>query len=160
MRQSSSSREKWDLRYLNLAEHVSSWSKDPSTKVGAVITDTDNHILSIGFNGFPRGVEDTIERLENRETKYALVVHAERNALLFAGQPVKGSRLYTWPFMPCSVCAGMVIQAGVTEVIAPYSDNPRWQQSFALTEMMFQEAGVRLSLYLPKEEEKCQTLTV
>ena len=115
----------WDRRFLALAEHVAQWSKDPSTKTGAVIVDEDNRVISIGYNGLPRGVIDSAERLQNRELKYKTIVHCERNALLFARSSVKGCKLYTWPFMSCSVCAGMVINAGIVEVIAPLSDNPR-----------------------------------
>ena len=78
--------DKWDMRFLALAEHVSEWSKDPSTQVGAVITHSrSKRVISLGFNGFPAGVEDTEERLEDRTTKYEMVVHAEQNALMFAG---------------------------------------------------------------------------
>jgi dCMP deaminase len=136
----------WDRRYLALAEFISGWSKDPSTKVGAVITDSNNRVISIGFNGLPRGMEDTTERLENRELKYKLMVHAERNAIIFAERPLHGCTLYTWPFMPCSVCAGIVSQAGIRRVVAPFSDNPRWQDDFKLTKEMFAETGVALTL--------------
>lgn len=135
----------WDSRYLDLANLVAGWSKDPSTKVGAVIT-KDNHIVSVGFNGLPRGVEDTEERLTNRDLKYKMIVHGEVNAMAFANQALHGCTLYTVPFMPCPVCAGQVIQRGITEVVAPYSDNPRWVESFELTKAMFKEAGVALIL--------------
>ena len=138
--------EKWDRRFLALAEYIAQWSKDPSTQVGAVIVDSQNRVLSLGFNGFPRGIEDSPERLENRELKYKMIVHGERNALLFAQGSVEKCRLYTWPFMPCSVCAGMIIQAGIIEVIAPVSDNPRWIEDFNLAKGLFQEAGVNVRL--------------
>lgn len=138
--------EKWDRRFLALAEHIAQWSKDPSTKTGAVIVDSSNRILSLGYNGFPRGVNDSPERLENREVKYKLIIHCERNALLFARGSLNGCRLYTWPFMPCASCAAMVIQAGIIEVIAPTSDNPRWVEDFKLAQMLFSEAGVKVRL--------------
>lgn len=141
----------WDLRYLDLAKFASSWSKDPSTQTGAVITDAQRRVVSLGFNGLPRGIADTHERLHNRELKYQLIVHCERNALLFAGRSLQGCTLYTWPFMSCSVCAAMVIQAGITRCVAPYSDAERWQASFRLTEELFAEAGVQLDLH---QEEK------
>ena len=85
--------DKWDHRFLALAEHISNWSKDPSTQVGAVITHTrSKRVVSMGFNGFPAGVEDTRERLDDRETKYEMVVHAEQNALMFAGDRAEGRR--------------------------------------------------------------------
>lgn len=138
--------KKWDRRFLELAQLISSWSLDPSTKVGAVIVDEKRRIISAGYNGLPIGVEDTYERLNNRELKYKLIVHAERNALLFAERSVKGCVIYTWPFMPCATCASMIIQSGVTRVVAPYSDNPRWVEDFKLAEELFLEAGVELTL--------------
>jgi dCMP deaminase len=135
---------KWDLRYLDLAKYVSCWSKDPSTKVGAVIVDQYNSIVSLGFNGFPRGVFDSEERLDNRELKYKMVVHAEVNALAFAQRDVHGCTLYTTPFMPCSVCTGQIIQRGITRVVTYLDNNPRWVESFKLSRIMFEEAGVRL----------------
>ena len=134
----------WDFRFLGLAEHVAGWSKDPSTKVGAVVADANNRVISTRFNGLPSGVEDTLERLQDRDLKYQMVVHAERNAIIDARTNLADCRLYVWPIMPCSVCAAMIIQAGLAEVIAPYSDNPRWVESFDLTREMFNEAGVTL----------------
>ncbi len=136
----------WDRRFLDLARHIAGWSKDPSTKVGAVIVDADRRVVSTGFNGLPTGVEDTIDRLHDRDLKYQMIVHAERNAIVNARQNVAGHGLYVWPMMPCAVCAAMIIQAGITEVVAPFSDNPRWVDSFRLTEEMFAEAGVSLLL--------------
>jgi dCMP deaminase len=134
----------WHARYLGLAEHVSFWSKDPSTKVGAVIVDQYNSVVSLGYNGFPRGILDSDERLNNRELKYKMVVHGEVNAMSFAQRDLHGYTLYTYPFMPCSVCAGQVIQRGITLVVSPYSDNERWAESFKITRMMLDEAGVKL----------------
>jgi len=138
--------EKWDRRFLELARFVSCWSKDPSTKVGAVIVDDNRRIVSTGYNGLPQGVEDTDERLNNRELKYKLIVHGERNAIIFAERCIKGCTLYTWPFMPCASCAGLVIQSGIKRVVAPYSDNPRWVDDFKLSEELFGEAEVELVL--------------
>src|SRR3989344_3803921 len=134
--------EKGDRRFLALAEHVAQWSKDPSTKTGAVIVDSNNRIVSVGYNGFPRNVNDSIERLENREIKYKIIVHCERNALLFARGSVERCRMYVWPFMPCAPCAAMIIQAGIAEIIAPVSDNSRWVEDFKLAQTLFAEAKV------------------
>ena len=89
--------KKWDLRFLEMSELVSSWSKDPSTKVGSVIVDNDRRVISLGYNGFPKGVADN-DRLNDREEKYKIVVHAERNALLFANTDVKNCSIFTYPF--------------------------------------------------------------
>lgn len=136
----------WDFRFIGLARHVAGWSKDPSTKTGAVIVDQDKRVVSVGYNGFPKGMHDHAERYEDREFKYAHIVHCERNAMLFAQRSLKGCTLYTWPFMSCGACAAMVVQSGITRAVAPYSDNPRWQADFARTERIFSEAGVQLDL--------------
>lgn len=138
----------WDVRMLRLAEFISAWSKDPSTKVGSVICDSSYRIISLGFNGLPRGVEDTTERLLERETKYKMIVHAEKNALLFAQGDLGGCRLYVWPFMPCSSCAGIAIQKGIKTIVAPMSDNKRWSDDFNLAMEMFNEA--QITVYLPE----------
>lgn len=141
------STKKWDYRFLDLAELVGSWSKDPSSKIGAVIVDQDRRIVSTGYNGFPKGISDNEERLTDRETKYKLVVHGEMNALLFAERSVKGCTLYTTPFLPCSSCASMFIQAGIKRVVSRFTDNPRWLESIELAKALFSEAGVECRVY-------------
>jgi len=139
--------DKWDLRLLGLARHVSHWSKDPSTQVGAVIADQKHRVLSLGFNGFARGVRDLAERLENREMKYDMIIHAERNAVLFANAPVDGASVYVWPLLPCAQCAATLIQAGVGEVVAPAADSERaerWAAQIHLARTMFEEAGIKV----------------
>lgn len=138
---------KWDLRYLGDAKrYAEKNSKDPSTKTGAVIVTAKGNPVSWGYNGLPRGVRDTEERLNNRDLKYKMIVHCERNAMIFAQRDLSGCTLYTWPFMSCAPCAGMMIQAGITRCVAPLNDNPRWQADFSLTQEMFNEAGVKLDL--------------
>jgi len=134
----------WNKWFLGLAEYVSTASKDPSTKVGAVIVDDERRVVSLGYNGLPRGVDDTEERLNNRDLKYRIIVHAERNSLLFARGSVKGCTIYTYPMMPCAVCASMIIQSGIKRVVAPRSDNPRWQSDIQLSMQLFGEAGVEV----------------
>lgn len=134
----------WHRRFLELAQHIGNWSKDPSTQVGAVIVDDQRRIISTGYNGFPRGVIDSDERYHNRDVKYEMIVHGEINAIVFAQQDLTGATLYTWPFMPCSRCAAIVIQTGIKRVVAPHCENPRWRDSFELTRRMFEEAGVEL----------------
>jgi dCMP deaminase len=143
--------KKWDDRYLELAKFVAQWSKDPSTKTGAVLVSPTGSVVGLGYNGFPRGVEDTDERLNDRELKYKMVVHCERNAMISAlgNTGLYGSTLYTWPFMSCGPCAGMMIQAGVKRCVAPRNDNPRWQADFAIAIQMFKEAGVVMDFTEP-----------
>lgn len=140
--------EKWDARFLELAKHISDWSKDPSTKVGCVVVGEDREIRSTGFNGFPRGIEDNIERLEDREQKYPLICHAEENAIMHAariGVSLKGSTAYvTWP--PCSRCARSLIQAGIKEVVYSSEEEipERWVEDFNISTNMLREAGVHV----------------
>lgn len=138
--------DKWDLRYLDLSKFISNWSKDPSTRVGAVIT-RNNRIVSMGYNGFPQGVDDDHERYNDRDTKYKMIVHGEANAIVSSGQNLEGCTLYTYPFQPCSTCAGLVIQSGIKRVVTFKSNDARWAESFAITRMMFDEAGVALDFY-------------
>ena len=137
---------KWDTRFLDLAKHISDWSKDPSTKVGCVVVGEDREIRSTGFNGFPRGIEDTAARLNDREKKYPMICHAEENAIMHAariGISLKSCTAYvTWP--PCSRCARSLIQAGVREVVYPANCEipERWGDDFAIATSMFTESGV------------------
>ena len=137
--------DKWDHRFLALAEHISNWSKDPSTQVGAVITHTrSKRVVSMGFNGFPTGVKDTRERLDDRDTKYEMVVHAEQNALMFAGDRAEGCTLYVHPLPPCARCAVMIIQAGIKRVVCdqPDFDHQRWGEAAKIADTLFREAGL------------------
>jgi dCMP deaminase len=137
----------WDQRFLALAEHIAQWSKDPSTKTGAVIVDDKRRVVSVGYNGFPRGVIDTNARYDDRELKYKMIVHCERNAILFAPRSCDGCTLYTWPFMSCAPCAALVIQAGIKRCVAPPLPEhlkERWEDDLRTARWMFVEAGVEL----------------
>jgi dCMP deaminase len=136
----------WDRYFLGISEEVSKASKDPSTKVGAVIVRPDRTVASLGYNGFRCGIADTDERLNTREIKYDLVVHGEINAILTAREPLHGYCLYTWPFLTCKKCALQVIQAGIVRVVAPYVVNERWEASFREAQAVYDEAGVALKL--------------
>lgn len=140
--------KKWDYRFISLAEHIAQWSKDPSTKTGAVIVDKNNRIVSVGYNGLPKGTLDLPERLNNRELKYKIIVHCERNAIIFAQRDLSGCTLYTHPFMSCATCASMVIQSGIKRIVAPYNDNERWVPDFKLSTQLFNEAGIDIVLYI------------
>jgi len=136
---------KWNQRFLKVATDIASWSKDPSTKVGAVAVGPNREMRAQGYNGFPRGVADDPERYANREEKYRLVVHAELNTCLHAariGVPLDGCDLYvTLP--PCSVCAGALIQVGFRNVITIAQDIPeRWLEDFWRGRRSLLEAGV------------------
>ena len=137
----------WDARFLELARQISSWSKDPSTQVGCVVVGPDREIRSTGFNGLPRGIEDSNERLNNREMKYPMICHAEENAIMHAariGMPLKGCKVYiTWP--PCTRCARSLIQAGISQIIYPKKIEipKRWASDFELALNMVKEAGIQ-----------------
>lgn len=138
---------KWDQRFLDLAAEVASWSKDPTTKVGAAIVRDDRTVASLGFNGLPRGVEDNDFRLGNREEKLAMTIHAELNAILSSHVPVRGLTLYaTLPC--CDRCAAHIIQSGIRRVVTLSPDvaqAARWGESFERAVEMFREAGVEVA---------------
>jgi len=140
--------DKWDLRFLKLAKHISDWSKDPSTKVGCVVVGPDREIRSTGFNGFPRGIMDDDNRLNNRQKKYPMICHAEENAIMHAariGISLKGNTAYvTWP--PCSRCTRSLIQAGINEVVYPSNVEipERWEEDFSIAMDMMKEAGISI----------------
>lgn len=141
---------KWDERYMSLAKEVSTWSKDPSSKIGAVAIGDKGQVLSQGYNGFPRGIEDTKTRYDNRETKYKYVVHAEMNVIYNAtynGVSLNGATLYVYGLPVCSDCAKGIIQVGIKKVVVPRMDIPEvWKESWQRTTQMFNEAGVKWSM--------------
>lgn len=143
--------EKWVQRFLGLARHISRWSKDPSTKTGAVITRPDNLILSLGYNGFPKGVSDSPKDYNDRATKYERIIHSEVNAILAASESLEGCILYCYPLMPCARCATLVIQSGISTVIFPYCEESdvldRFKESHEHAIDMFQHSGVKLICY-------------
>ena len=136
---------KWHKRFIELAHHVAQWSKDDSTKVGAVIVDDSNRVISLGYNGPPRRVNDDYE---NREQKLRRTLHAEVNALAFAHHDVSGCTIYiTHP--PCAQCAAQIIQYGIRQVVYP-PPRPeflqRWGVDHKEARAMFHESGVQVSL--------------
>lgn len=136
---------KWDRRFLELARLVSTWSKDPVTQVGCVLVQ-GRKVIATGYNGFPAGIEDLPERLDDRETKLRLVVHAEMNAILQAGKDAEGSTLYLWfPYggVPCGNCTKHIISAGIRHVVTQdLPPNPRWAEEQGKAEEVLTEAGV------------------
>lgn len=139
---------RWHLRYLELAKHVSSWSKD-TTKVGAVISDSKtNRVISVGYNGFPRGVSDNAERYDDRETKLKLVCHAEMNAILNSDQSVRGCDIYVYPTMmfppACPDCSKAIVQSGIKRLFCYANDDfsDRWQELSRFSHILLNEGGV------------------
>ena len=132
---------RWHLRFLQLAQHVAGWSKDPSTQVGACLVRPNRTVLSLGYNGLPRGVADRDELLADRDYKYARTVHAEMNAILSAPERPAGCTLYVRPMPPCSSCAASIIQAGIARVVATAPEE-RWLHSCTIGDELLREAGV------------------
>ena len=135
----------WDIRFMRMAHEVASWSKDPSTKVGCVLV-KDRKIISMGYNGFPRLIEDDLNRLIDREVKYEMMVHAEQNAVITAalhGISTAGSTAYV-TFSPCSRCAAVLINAGISTVVVSAADviPDRWLENFRLAAELLNEAGI------------------
>ena len=142
---------KWDRRFCELAKYVSEWSKDQDAKVGAVVFSKRGGEISIGYNGFPMGVEDSAERLQDTTLKLELVVHAEVNALIAAGPRSSGSTLYVWGKPICARCAGPVIQSGVKRIVAPspesVANTSKWHKTGEYAYEMFKEAGIQVDFY-------------
>lgn len=147
--------QKWDRRFLDLANHLSTWSKDPSTKVGCVVVGEDREIRTTGFNGFPRGIKDD-KRLLSREEKYPIIVHAEENAVAQAariGSRLLGCTAYT-TFPPCSKCARLFIQAGLAECVWPDQEIPeRWKEDMDRARNLMQESGMVLRAVKPEAKQ-------
>ncbi len=149
--------DKWDQRFIDLARHIAGRSKDPSTKVGCVVVGPDREIRSTGFNGFPRGIDDSSERLSDRDKKYPLICHAEENAIMHAariGVSLKDCSAYvTWP--PCTRCARSLIQAGVRMVYYPggLEIPERWEEDFEMSTSMFRESGVAIRTVQEEQPE-------
>ena len=138
--------EKWDRRFLELADHISQWSKDPSTKVGCVIVRPDKTIASVGYNGFPRNVDDCEERYNDRELKYLMVKHAEENAADFAKESLTGYTAYV-THHPCSNCTGTLIQKGISCIVTRKPSDAfaeRFKKSFEASKIMIEEANIKL----------------
>jgi dCMP deaminase len=139
---------KWHSRFITLATHIADWSKDPSTKVGAVIVDDERRVVSLGYNGLPRGMVDHDYILNNKELKLQVVKHAEENAILNSLLRPAGCTIYV-THHPCSSCAGSIVQSGIRRVVFPTinldSTFPdRWRQSISLAQTIFEEAGIEV----------------
>ena len=136
-----------DQFWLGMAKkYADEGSKDPSTKVGCVIVRPDKTPCSWGTNGFPQGIADTEERLNDRATKLDLTIHAEMNALLFAPERVVGYTIYT-TFAPCIRCAVNIIQAKLSRCVFITSDNPRWKEEQARSVLLMLEGGLEVLAY-------------
>jgi dCMP deaminase len=140
---------KWHLRFLEQAKFVSTWSKDPSTKTGAVIVRPDRTVASQGYNGFPKGVRDDPELYADREIKYSRIIHCEMNAILHCHENLTGYTLYTYSFLSCERCAPHVIETGITTCVAPILPKhleERWGESTRKTIALYREKKIEVIL--------------
>lgn len=141
---------KWNQRYMAMAKEIAQWSKDPNTKIGAVAVGSKGQILSQGYNGFPRGILDNPERLNDRETKYKFVVHAEMNVIYnatYSGVSLDGAKLFVYGLPVCSECCKGIIQVGIKEVYVAQECldlRPHWFESWMQSLDMFNEAGIKV----------------
>ena len=145
----------WHQRYIDLAKTTASWSKDPSRKIGAVIIGENNQIVSLGYNGFPRSIADTQERLNDRETKYKYMVHAEMNAIYNAihnNASTVGCSIYVTGLPICRECAKAIIQVGIKNVYMDTKPIDNWKESGEDSIEMFKEAGINF-FYVQENDE-------
>ncbi len=141
---------------MELALHIATWSKDRSRQVGCVIVGPDNEIRAVGYNGFPRGVDDLHEPRHARPAKYKWTEHAERNAIYNAariGTPLQGCRMYL-PWFPCMDCARAIAQSGIVELICikPNLSDPQWGEDFAEVPTLLEEARVTVRWWVASHE--------
>lgn len=140
---------KWKTRILELATLVASWSKDTSTKVGAVIMTNNGRPISFGYNGFPQGVDDTIAERSVRPLKYKWTAHAEKNAIDLASKSDLSDCIMFVTFSPCSVCAQSIIQKEIKTIVVDSRFTAEkmpehWQEDMKIAVEMLTEAGVQI----------------
>lgn len=144
----------WETYFMGIAHLSALRSKDPNTQVGAVIVDQEHKVVSIGYNGFPKGCSDDEYPWENEgsslETKYVYVVHAELNAILNSPRTVKGCSIYVSLF-PCHECAKAIIQSGIQEIVYE-SDKYASSESVLASKRMLESAGVKMVQLTKKVE--------
>lgn len=151
----------WDEWFMDLAAHWAQRSKDPSTKVGAIITDGHKTQISSGYNGFAAGMDDDPKLYADRFTKYQRVIHAELNAILNSVLPIRmmtqghgqQATLYVTMF-PCHECAKASIQAGIRRIVTPPAAAARWDDSHKAAVQFFREAGVVVDHYYVSQQLK------
>lgn len=133
-----------DIQFIGLAKYISGWSKDPSTKCGAIIVDKNNRIVGSGFNGFPRNYPDHKEEYLDRENKYSKIIHAEINAILYSTKILTSCKMYVYPMLPCCRCAAIICNTEINEIISiklPKELEVRWGESIKITKDLFDKCG-------------------
>jgi len=152
-------RPTWDETFFEMASILSKRSKDKSTQVGAVIVGPNHEVRSVGYNCFPRGINDDLEKRQERPIKYKFFEHAERNAIYNAarvGTPLEGCKIYI-PFYPCSDCARAIIQSGIIEVVVEEEPSAgvleRFKDDFECSLTMLSEAHVMIRMCQRKDKK-------
>jgi dCMP deaminase len=143
-----SSSERWDQKFMGLARHIAGWSKDQSRGIGCVIVGPSHEIRATGYNGFPRGADDSVQARHERPAKYGWSEHAERNAVFNAarvGTPLEGCTAYSTLF-PCDDCARALVQSGIKRLVsvAPDFNDPTYGEIFRTSVLILEEGGVQL----------------
>ncbi len=135
----------WDKRFIKLAKYISTWSKYPGRKVGAVIADDLHRVVSVGYNGLPRNCDDDKPERYEDNVKYKWAEHAERNAIYNAQTSVRGMTIYL-PWFPCVDCARAIVQSGIKCVVCgePDFDDLDWGLDFKIANEMFTEVGLEI----------------
>ena len=152
----------WDIKFMQLAETVASWSKDRSRKIGACIVDNNkNHVLALGYNGLPRGIADEVEARHQRPAKYLWAEHAERNAIFDAarrGAALEGGILYSVLF-PCAHCARAISQVEISRVVSPEPnwEDPTYKEEFEVSRVIFEEKGIQVEWFPPELMQELRT---
>lgn len=143
--------DKWDYRFIKLAKEISFWSKDPSTKVGAIAV-TNRRIIATGYNGFPKDIDDSDKRLNDREIKLSYMIHAEKNLIYNAtsyGISLNKSTVYIYGLPCCSECFKGLIQVGVKRVVMPNIENHgnRWKNGCNFAKINMENVGIKIDEY-------------
>lgn len=135
--------KEWDERHLKLAFEVSKWSKDPSHKVGAIIVDQERRPVSWGYNGLATGIEDSPAILGNRDVKYKYILHAEKNAILFARRSLDHCVLYS-TLPPCAQCTAALVQLHIYRIVCNWTEDymSRWKSDVDAAKHMCQQVGI------------------
>lgn len=142
---------KWDKRFLKLAKEIATWSKDPSTQVGAIAV-RDKRIIATGYNGFPKGIEDKQRTLEDRPAKLRLMVHGEMNMIFNAvehGVSLKDSTVYVWGLPVCEDCFKGLIQVGISRVVMPSIEEhgAKWKLGCEFGKCKMEDVGIQVDQY-------------
>lgn len=142
--------EKWDRRFLDRAKQIATWSKDISSKVGCVAVGEFKQELSAGYNGFPRNIEDSSDRMNYKDVKYKFTVHAEANMICNATLnqvTLQNSTVYVYGLPPCNECSKLLIQCGISRIVfyeCENSEKLKWQELGKLSESLFKESGIEV----------------